>query len=194
MHKLFPTSPESTPPILCEAMRLRDVPQIERLEQASFPTPWSADTYRREIRNNPHGHYWVVRPRKRWQTNAPPILAYGGYWLVDDEAHIVTIATHPEWRRRKIGAWLLITMLEKARDAGAIQATLEVRVGNTAARGLYTKLGFIEVGLRKAYYPPTEPLGTGEDALLLTLFGLDIDKVWQSLAQQREAITASLAA
>jgi ribosomal-protein-alanine N-acetyltransferase len=192
MHKLFQNSTQPSPPVTFEPMRLRDIPQIQRLEQLCFPTPWSPETYRRELRSNPHGHYWVVRPRSRWRETAPSILAYGGYWLVGDEAHIVTIATHPEWRRRKLGAWLLINMLEKAREAGAIQATLEVRVGNEAARGLYTTLGFIEVGYRTAYYPPTEPSGEGEDALLLTLFGLDIERVWQDLARKRDAIGAAL--
>lgn len=184
-------------PVIFAPMTLRDVPDVDQLEQRCFPTPWSAATYRHELRHNPQSHYWVVRPRpevlQSEGTNIPSLLGYGGYWFVVDEAHIVTIATHPAWRRRKLGTWLLINMLDEARNAGAIQATLEVRVSNIAAKTLYERLGFIEVGYRKEYYPRTEPMGRGEDAILMTLFGLELDNVWQALQRERNAITFTLA-
>lgn len=183
-------------PVSFAPMTLRDVPDVDRLERRCFPTPWSASTYRHELRHNPRSHYWVVRPRlellQRVRASIPSLLGYGGYWLIVDEAHIVTFATHPAWRRRKVGTWLLINMLGEAREAGALQATLEVRAGNVAAKTLYARLGFIEVGYRKEYYPRTDPEIPGEDAVLMTLFGLDIDKVWQELQRQRDAITFAL--
>ena len=95
----------------------------------------------------------------------PPILAYGGYWLLGDEAHIVTIATHPDFRRLGLAEYLLRLMIERAQAGGATDITLEVRMGNRAAQRMYEKLGFVKVGMRKEYYRDNR-----EDALLMTLF------------------------
>ena len=50
-----------------------------------------------------------------------------------------------------------------ARDLGARVMTLEVRLSNRAARGLYGKFGFRPVGVRPRYYSDN-----GEDALIMT--------------------------
>ena len=102
----------------------------------------------------------------------PPIFAYGGYWLMGEEAHIVVLATHPQWRRRGLAEAVLIEMLAQMRSVDVNEVTLEVRSGNVAAQELYRKLGFEEVGRRKRYYRDN-----GEDALLLTLFHLQDGKV-----------------
>ena len=82
-----------------------------------------------------------------------------------DEAHIVTIATHPDYRRQRLGQLLLEQMIKRAHMGGAYDITLEVRAGNLAAQEMYKKLGFVTVGLRKRYYQDN-----GEDAVLMTLF------------------------
>jgi ribosomal-protein-alanine N-acetyltransferase len=146
-------------------MTLGDVPAIGELEMLCFPAPWSPETYRNELLHNRFGNYWVLRPSPVTPAGDPPILAYGGYWLMGDEVHIVTIATHPRYRRRGLSEHLLLQMIEQCRGAGARLVTLEVRTSNRAAQQLYTKLGFVEVGLRRGYYQDN-----GEDALLMTLF------------------------
>lgn len=204
-HNTSTSSPKPAPgsfPLRFRPMVLDDVPAVDQLERRCFPTPWPASAYRRELRHNEQSHYWVVCPQPDLlrpepehagrNINIPSLFGYGGYWLVIDEAHIVTIATHPDWRRRKLGAWLLINMLAEARNAGAIQATLEVRANNSAAKALYEGMGFIEVGYRKGYYPPTKFMGRREDAILMTLFGLDIANVWQALDERCSAITFTL--
>jgi ribosomal-protein-alanine N-acetyltransferase len=147
-------------------MALDDVPFVGVLEPLCFPSPWSQDTYRHEISRNQNASYWVLRPDPgETRTDLPPILAYGGYWLLGDEAHIVTIATHPEFRRRGLAEHLLCLMIERAQAGGATDITLEVRMTNTAAQRMYEKLGFVKVGMRKEYYRDNR-----EDALLMTLF------------------------
>jgi ribosomal-protein-alanine N-acetyltransferase len=146
-------------------MTLGDVPTIGELEVLCFPAPWSPETYRNELLHNRFGNYWVLRPLPANGAGHPPILAYGGYWLMGDEVHIVTLATHPAYRRRGLSERLLLQMIEQCRSAGARLVTLEVRVSNRAAQQLYAKLGFVEVGRRRAYYQDN-----GEDALLMTLF------------------------
>jgi ribosomal-protein-alanine N-acetyltransferase len=160
-------------------MAPHDIPTVMAIEVVSFPTPWSEGTYRHEltVRN---ATYWVVRPTQRLPNRpAPPsVLAYAGLWHLGDDTHITTIAIHPEWRRRRLGEWLLVHLVGVARDHGARALTLEVRVRNTAAIALYTKIGFTAVGLRRGYY-----LDTGEDARLLTLFAIDDAAVWAKLQE-----------
>ncbi len=93
----------------------------------------------------------------------PPIVGYGGFWLMVDEAHISTIAAHPDWRRRGVGELLLVTMIDTATEMGAGVVTLEVRVSNTGAQRLYRKYDFEQVGVRKRYYSDNN-----EDALIMT--------------------------
>lgn len=146
-------------------MTLDDVPTVGELEVLCFPAPWSPDTYRNELLHNRFSNYWVLRPAPKDVPRCPPILAYGGYWLMGDEVHIVTIATHPAYRRRGLSEHLLVQMIRECHSQGARLVTLEVRVSNYAAQQLYAKLGFVEVGMRRAYYHDN-----GEDALLMTLF------------------------
>jgi ribosomal-protein-alanine N-acetyltransferase len=82
-----------------------------------------------------------------------------------DEVHIVTVATHPGFRRRGLSERLMLLMIEQCRQADAALVTLEVRAGNNSAQRLYAKLGFIKVGVRRGYYHDNN-----EDALLMTLF------------------------
>jgi ribosomal-protein-alanine N-acetyltransferase len=151
--------------VLIQPMSYHDIPYIEQLEQLCFAAPWPGDAYRHELAHNKLSSYWVMRPGVQASDNAPPILAYGGYWLMGTEAHIMTIATHPDYRRQGLGRRLLETMIDHARSAGAVEITLEVRAGNRAAQAMYASMGFVVVGVRKRYYTDN-----GEDAILMTLF------------------------
>ena len=155
----------STPDTVFTPMMLVDVPLVGELEPLCFPAPWAAETYRNELLHNQYSHYWVLRPAGEGERELPPILAYGGYWLMGDEAHVVTIATHPEYRRRGLGEHLLRCLIDEAEAGGAASITLEVRATNESAQQMYIKWGFVEVGLRKGYYHDN-----GEDAILMTLF------------------------
>ncbi|MBI4789622.1 MAG: ribosomal protein S18-alanine N-acetyltransferase [Chloroflexi bacterium] len=91
------------------------------------------------------------------------VLGYSGLWLMVDEAHISTLASHPQWRRRGIGELLLLAMMDGSAEIGANIVTLEVRASNVAAQALYRKYGFQVAGRRKGYYSDN-----GEDALIMT--------------------------
>jgi ribosomal-protein-alanine N-acetyltransferase len=79
-----------------------------------------------------------------------------------DEAHIATVASHPDWRGCGLGQWLMLALLDAAMARGAATSTLEVRAGNLPARRLYEKLGYEVAGVRKRYYRD------GEDGLIMT--------------------------
>jgi ribosomal-protein-alanine N-acetyltransferase len=90
-------------------------------------------------------------------------VGYAGMWLMVDEAHITTIAVREAWRGRKLGELLLASLIEAAVDAGAARVTLEVRVSNEVAQGLYAKYGFHREGVRPRYYSDNN-----EDAFIMT--------------------------
>jgi ribosomal-protein-alanine N-acetyltransferase len=142
--------------VLIEPMRLEDLDAVHRIELASFSSPWPANAYRSELETNRLASYLVARVDGE-------IVAYGGMWLMVDEAHITTFAVHPAWRRQKIGERLLLAFLDVAVARQAREATLEVRLSNISARRLYEKYGFRPVGLRPRYYSDD-----GEDALIMT--------------------------
>lgn len=147
--------------VVIEAMRLEDLDAVQQIELASFTTPWPSNAYRSELLTNRLASYLVARVGDR-------IVAYGGMWLMVDEAHITTFAVHPAWRRQRLGERLLLAFLDLARDRHAREATLEVRLSNVPARRLYEKYGFRPVGLRPRYYSDND-----EDALIMTTDPLD---------------------
>jgi [ribosomal protein S18]-alanine N-acetyltransferase len=79
----------------------------------------------------------------------------GGFALgrvAGPEAELLTLAVHPEARRRGLGSALVAAFASQAAAAGAKECLLEVAVTNAAARGLYRRLGFSPVGRRPRYY------------------------------------------
>ena len=169
-----------------EPMTLQDIPPVMEIEEVAFSAPWSARAYDYELRYNEMAYYLVARAQDRtvpwngptsqpswwrrlftWQkpptNNRVSVVGYAGFWVMVDEAHISTVATHPQWRRQGIAELLLIAMTERAEEIGARVMTLEVRVSNVGAQALYRKYGFQVVGRRLHYYSDNN-----EDALIMT--------------------------
>lgn len=165
--------------LVVEPMGLDDLPAIQRIETASFTSPWPANAYRSELESNRLANYLVAR-------TGDTIVAYGGMWLMVDEAHITTFAVHPAWRRQRIGERLLLAFMDLARDRQAHEATLEVRLSNLPARRLYEKFGFRPVGLRPRYYSDDN-----EDALIMTTEPLDEPRMQARIERLRAALDAS---
>lgn len=95
------------------------------------------------------------------------VVAYGGVWLLVDEAHVTTITVSEAHRRKGIGRQLMDELIRESKASGMICATLEVRAGNEAALRLYEQMGFKRVALRKGYYPDNR-----EDAVVMWLYDL----------------------
>jgi ribosomal-protein-alanine N-acetyltransferase len=196
-------------PYTIEPMRVEDITRVMEIERRSFPTPWSPAAYRHELRYNPHAHYLVIRLGREISASAEsedrnwrlrlqqlftpqspatgPIVGYVGFWLVAGEAHISTIAVHPDARRRGLGELLLSRVIDFALEKEAEFVTLEVRESNTAAQRLYEKYGFQQMGRRKRYYTDTR-----EDALIMTLEPLDDAEVQALLEGNRRDLRAKL--
>ena len=153
-----------------EPMRLEDVPDVHRIESASFPTPWPDYAFKQEIQTNRLAHYLVVK-------SGDETIGYGGMWLMVDEAHVTTFAVLPAWRRRGVGARLMLELMRVASDLNARVVTLEVRLSNREARALYGKFGFKPVGIRPRYYSDNN-----EDALIMTTQPIASEEMRQRLA------------
>ncbi|NJN16051.1 MAG: ribosomal protein S18-alanine N-acetyltransferase [Oscillochloris sp.] len=198
-----------------EPMTEADIPAVQQIERQSFSTPWSANTYRRELRNHQMCRYIVARvsatpppppnrqsprlggllgqlfsslfpPTDQNHTEAP-IVGYGGVWLTVDDAHITTIAVDPSHRSRGIGELLLNALIDHAYELHARMLTLEVRVSNTVAQRLYVKYGFQPGGTRPRYYTDNN-----EDALIMWTEAIDSAAYKAQLAELRKQLFARL--
>ncbi len=139
-----------------EPMSVADIDAVQVIERASFPIPWPSYAFHQELESNRMAHYLVVRIEGE-------LVAYGGVWLMVDEAHVTSFAVLPAWRRHGVGGRLMLDLMALCADLGAHVATLEVRLSNQAARLLYQRFGFRPVGVRPRYYSDN-----GEDALIMT--------------------------
>ncbi len=90
--------------------------------------------------------------------------------LAGDESEILTVATDPPHRKSGIGSKLLTAHLAKLAARRVKHVFLEVDQNNTAARALYARFGFQQVGERKAYYRTSD----GDRATALVM-RLDLD-------------------
>jgi [ribosomal protein S18]-alanine N-acetyltransferase len=169
-------------------MTVADVDAAMVIERRAFQQPWSRHMYLSDLQQNKLATYLVLRPSPEDREVLPPVLAYGGFWLMVDEAHIATIASHPDWRGCGLGQLLLIALLDEAVRRGALRSTLEVRLDNAPAQHIYEKLGYEPAGARRRYYQD------GEDALIMTT-PLLIDSAMQArLALYRAAAVAHVQA
>lgn len=168
-----------------EPMAPDDIPAVIGIEQAAYTTGWPTTAFERELTVNALARYLVVRPGTLVEAGAHPLVAFGGLWLMVDQAHIVTIAVHPDHQRRGYGRLVLHGLVELAAASSMQSVTLEVRVSNHAARALYRTYGFYEVGLRKRYYADNH-----EDAIIMTTEPLDSPAYRQRLARLRAELDA----
>jgi ribosomal-protein-alanine N-acetyltransferase len=143
-------------------MELEDLPSVVEIDQMSFSLPWPEGSFRYEVAKNKAARCLVAEAEDH------RIAAMIVSWIIVDEVHIATFATHKDFRRQGIGSALLRAALEDARGKGAVRAMLEVREGNAAAQEMYRKFGFDVTGRRPHYYRDN-----GETALLMTLEGLE---------------------
>lgn len=130
------------------------IDEIMQIEQEAYPEPWTPRMFQDEVRSE-RSYFYVGFLDEA-------IVAYGGFWLVLDEAHITSVAVRDTCRGRGYGRQLMDFLLGEAVDMGVRRATLEVRVSNLRARNLYISLGFRPVGIRKGYYPKNN-----EDAIVM---------------------------
>lgn len=141
-------------------MTIQDVPAVHAIEMAVAIGPWSEKLFADCIRVG--YECWVLVDDKQ-------VMGYGILNYAANEAHILQFAIHPEHHRQGLGQKLLTYMLQMAMVHGSDEVFLEVRQSNIAAIGLYKKNNFVEVGVRKGYYPVAIEGAPKEDAITMAL-------------------------
>jgi ribosomal-protein-alanine N-acetyltransferase len=135
-------------------MLMADLDKVVAIEKVSMPSPWSKELFEEELKRS-QANYFVIE-------EDGTLAGYVGYWEAPEEAHIITVAVAPTFRKRGLGKRMMDHFLAYAAQKGARLATLEVREGNEAGRRLYEKCGFRMVAIRKKYYSDNQ-----EDAVVM---------------------------
>ena len=135
-------------------MTLVDVPAVVAVERGSYLFPWSEGVFRDCVRVG----YLCRVVEFETQVAGYAIMSYGA-----GEAHILNICIRNDLRGFGVGRRLMDFLLTRAREAEMQDVFLEVRPSNPVAIKLYESLGFVKVGIRKAYY---QAANGREDALV----------------------------
>ncbi len=148
--------PENLDRILIRRMNEDDIRPVVRIEQASFPLPWSETSFVKEL--------YRVRSIPKVAELDHVVVGYVCLDYVMDEGHILNLAVHPAHRKRGIATALVEDAVEELKLKQCKVVYLEVRESNDAARRLYAKFGFSVIGIRKKYY-----LAPIENAVIMML-------------------------
>ncbi|GAB4572451.1 MAG: ribosomal protein S18-alanine N-acetyltransferase [Anaerolineae bacterium] len=196
-----------SPRYVLREMHYEDIPQVVAIDRQSFPIPWSASVYRYELGQNSLSTMIVVSlydsagrlresasllgrilHRLRNGRHDPGwhrvVVGYGGFWFSGGEAHVSTIATHPDYRRRGLGELLLAGMIRRALEIQAREISLEVRVSNEPAIALYTKYGFRPAGIKPRYYRDNHEDAYDMRVTVTPDFRAMMTARWQALARR----------
>lgn len=131
-----------------------DLPAVISIERRSFPTPWSLAMFVLEL-SKPSGICLAAHAGDR-------LLGYVICSRYDQVWHLMNIAVAPEAREAGVAGQLMRHLISEAQ--GKLPFTLEVRVSNHRAIGMYERFGFRSAGVRPRYYHDN-----GEDALIMWL-------------------------
>lgn len=140
-------------------MRPADLEGVLAVEQTLYTHPWTQGNFRDSL----HAGYscWVMEAGR-------DLAGYGVLMIGVGEAHLLNLSIARPWQRRGLGRSLLAHFIQVAGDFGATRMLLEVRPSNVAARRLYAGAGFLEIAVRRGYYPAG---AEREDAVVM---GLDV--------------------
>ena len=137
-------------------LELRHLSEIEAIERASYPTPWSRSMFASELAKPSSLSVGAFEP------DGGALLGYLIISRYVDAWHVMNVAVHPDHRRRGIARMLLERLFSDTAGDARRGYTLEVRVSNAAAIELYESLGFRSRGIRRGYYTDNR-----EDALIM---------------------------
>ena len=140
-----------------------DLDQVMAIDRHCFRPPWPRHSWRHELDATNTSHLVVLgdgtlqrgsgwRGHLRLRPARERVLGYAGMWLAAGEAHVSTLATHPQQRGKGYGELLLVALLRRALTRHADIIVLEVRRSNRVARNLYEKYGFRLYGIKRGYY------------------------------------------
>ena len=114
------------------------------LQRDNFAHPWSEQDYMEHLQDEDKIYLTAL------QDDA--VVGSCVLWCSFETADLCNIVVDPAHHREGIAGALLYQAFQECADKGAEQILLEVRESNEAAIGLYDKLGFRRISIRKNYY------------------------------------------
>ena len=129
------------------------------IEDAAYAFPWSRGNF---IDSIAAGY-----PARVLLNARAAMLGYFVAMAGVDEMHLLNITVAPAAQSRGHARRMIAALVVLCREHAAQQLWLEVRESNARARSIYTRLGFVQQGVRKGYYPA--PFGRREDAVVMSL-------------------------
>jgi ribosomal-protein-alanine N-acetyltransferase len=137
----------SLPDVVVRPLTSADLDRLDFLERQLFAAAaWSRASFAEELEAT--GRWYLGAER------AGVLVGYAGLWFDGYDAQVMTIAVDGLYQGHGLGRRLLGALLAHAREVGAAQVLLEVRVDNAPAIHLYESVGFQMLGRRRAYYQP----------------------------------------
>ncbi len=142
--------------LLLRPMLDSDLPAVLANERMGYSCPWSEQNLKSSLAGNDRA--WVGIQNEL-------VVAHGVTSLILDEGHVLNLCVGHRWQGTGIGGCMLQHMLEDLSVHGALRVFLEVRQSNRPALALYARMGFVQIGTRRGYYPG-DPVR--EDALVMS--------------------------
>lgn len=136
-----------------------DLDAVMAIELAAYPFPWTRGNFVDSLRSG--YRMWVAEVAG---DSSRQLIGYGVVIVTLDEAELMNIAVSVVHQGAGWGRMILDHLMADAKAQRARRMFLEVRPSNLPARALYQRVGFIEIGRRKGYYPAVDGR---EDALVL---------------------------
>ncbi len=141
--------------VFLRRLQLSDLDAIERIEKASYPTPWSRSMFASELAKQSSRSIAAVMPEGQ-------LVGYLVLSNYVDAWHVMNVAVAPEHRRTGVASAMLRRLFDETGDDAERGYTLEVRVSNSGAIRLYESFGFVSRGVRRGYYTDNR-----EDAVIM---------------------------
>lgn len=140
------------------AMGLSDINSVTKIEVQSHSHPWSEKLFLSNFGQRYFNHVLLFNEK---------VIGYFVASAVAGEVTLMNIAITPDNQGKGAGQYLLQFLLDYSRQQNQQEIWLEVRESNVSAIHLYQKLGFVEVDVRKAYYPTKSGR---EDAVIMCCY------------------------
>lgn len=136
-----------------ELLKASDIDDLIELEKECFAYHWTREQFLMGLKK---GVFKILGVRDKGS-----LTGYIAFSLIEDEMEILNLAVLPTHRKQGLATALLGRAFEICRKKGITKSFLDVKESNTPAIKLYRNFGYVEIGVRRKYYPDTK-----EDALL----------------------------
>lgn len=149
-----------------KAMTVADLDEVMAVELVSYAVPWTRGNFIDSLAAGYHCQ--VLR-------HAGMLIGYVVSMSGVEELHLLNITVAPAHRGQGHAQRMLNDVVTLCRQTAAQVLWLEVRHSNEAARALYHRQGFVQVGVRRAYYPQPPGQSGREDAVVMSLQVPEVD-------------------